>query len=231
MKTITMICWKRSDYLERSFASIMTNDLIEEIDKIYIFAEPDRPAEMDSLLNTITLSHLGLVEVHSNSKRLGVDKNGHQAIEHAFRQGSELNIHVEEDVILSKDAISMVFGMNLKYSGTNCLCMCLHNHNALPISGVTIGLTQQIHEFNPYGWACTERQWAFMSDEWFTNRWSSDGVDKYGWDWSINYHCAKAKTHYTLMPMVSRATTIGELGGVNMTPEQWRADFAKQEIL
>lgn len=233
MNTITMICWKRPEYLKRAIESILLNPRFVDFEKIYIRVEPDHPKEMAEFLGEVALVLGDRVEITVNSFRLGTDKNGFLALRRAFEAGSDLNVHIEEDVILSSDALDVVleeFPKMKAYTDPGCLCFCLHNHNSQAMSEDTIRQIQCIHEFNPYGWACTKEQWQFLSAEWFTNRWSPDGVQKYGWDWSVNYHCANAKTHYTAMPLVSRATTIGELGGVNMSPEQWRAEFANQII-
>lgn len=240
MNTITMICWKRPDYLRQAIASVQANDKTG-FDAIHIFAEPDCGKEMYQLLYSYhrqqpPAGHLP-VHIHYNVTRLGTDRNGFTALSFVFdERHSDFNVHVEEDVILSSDALSLALRCQPMLEEKECMCMCLHNHHMQAPSAHqpehlgTALACQRICEFNPYGWGCTAAQWKFLQEEWFTNRWSPDGRSCYGWDWSLNYHCAKSREKHTLMPMISRATTIGELGGVHMSPEQWRREFADQAI-
>ena len=229
VNTITMICWKRPAYLREAIASLERNNL-SGISRILIGAEPFDNPEMTALLDALEKRTLWgtPVCVTRNPRLLGCDTNGFQTINRAFEAGSTFNIHVEEDVILSHDAIQFALDNKPNMILPECMAMCLHNHNTLP--GALTHAVQSILEFNPYGWACTAEQWSFLKREWFTNRWFFEGGGR-GWDWSVNWHCAKAKVKTTLMPMVSRATTIGRLNGTYMTPEYWDSQFKQQHIL
>lgn len=238
MNTITMICWKRPDYLTKALFALGRNDLAG-FDAVHIFAEPNGGAEMRALLDSFDEGDYVFpipILVHHNGERLGVDKNGYQALSFAFDiENADLNMHIEEDVVVSRDAARMALNYSVMPPADDRLCLCFHNHNGKPPADATdtlLNALQAINEFNPYGWACTKGEWErWFKREWFTNRWSPDGIERYGWDWSINYHAANTKEVYTVMPMVSRATTIGEFGGANMTPEQWRAEFAGHVML
>ena len=229
MNTITMICWRRPKYLQMAIDSLEQNDL-SEISRILIGAEPIDNPEMNALLNKLEGSTLRgtPVCVTRNATLLGCDMNGYQTIHRAFKVGSRFNIHVEEDVILSNDAVRYALNTQQVLKRPDCMAVCLHNHNTIP--GACVHDSQYINEFNPYGWACSDEQWSFLQEEWFTNRWFAEGGGR-GWDWSVNWHCAKAKVKTTLMPMVSRATTIGRLDGTYMTPEYWDSQFKQQCIL
>jgi hypothetical protein len=112
------------------------------------------------------------------------------------------------------------------------MCFCLHHHGGEVPNERNIHYTRALYNFAPYGWAATKENWIrWFKPEWFTNRWSPDGKRCFGWDWSINYHSEKTHAVKVLVPVVSRANTIGEFGGVNTSPEQWRTDFAKHVML
>lgn len=233
-KTISMICWKRPDYLKKALASIGKADH-SGFDSLHIFAEPEGGAEMEYLLaNTAAYIPEDLpVVVHRNPNRLRVDANGFVAVSHAFDVlGADLNVHVEEDVVISPDALrlSTWYGVNASSFQEPVMCFCLHHHGGEAPTEKNVHFTKAVHGFSPYGWAATKDNWArWLKPEWFTNRWNDMG--KYGWDWSLDYHSKGTHTVKVLVPVVSRANTVGEFGGVNMTPEQWRADFSKHVML
>ena len=88
MKTITMICWKRPEYLEKALMSILDNTAVSEFDCIYIFAEPHRPEKMEALIETLRNTPKDKINinvvVHCNAAQKGTDQNGHDAVAYAF---------------------------------------------------------------------------------------------------------------------------------------------------
>ena len=234
--TITMICHNRPAYLTRALLSIGGADLTG-YSALHIFAEPSDSPEMQNALAT---PHTHIPEtlevvVHNNPKRQGVDHNGYQAVSFAFEElGADLNVHIEEDIVISPDALrlSRWYGLNAAAFHEPVMCLCLHNHAGEPINERNVHYMRTVYNFSPYGWAATKENWKqWFQPEWFTNRWSPDGKIRFGWDWSINYHSEKTHAVKVMVPAVSRANTIGEFGGVNMTPEQWRSTFADHKML
>lgn len=234
MRTITMICYDRPGYLRQAVAAIRANAPASlGFDSVHIFAEPKHSPEMRQLLASIECDDTGVpFFVHRNSVKLGVDANGFQALSFVFDTlQSDFNVHIEEDVVISPDALAMCVRYQFNADDPTVLCYCLHNHaGEKPMTG-NIELVKREYGFSPYGWAATRFNWqTWLKPEWFTNRWSPDGKERYGWDWSLNFHSQYTRTAHVLVPVVSRATTIGEFGGVNMSPEQWRAEFAGHVI-
>jgi hypothetical protein len=188
MNTITMTCWRRPEYLKRALQSIERNQPRRKIEMILIGAEPsDISMGCQSILMDLRSNGLDGVPVVvvQNMEQYGCDKNTERVIRSAFASGSDLNIHVEDDIILAPSAIDLVLRASAHLEavpalrGSGCMAMCLHNHN--PSCMMPRNSLQQIHEFNPYGWACSRTQWEhFISKEMFTNRWSPDGKLRYG---------------------------------------------------
>lgn len=226
-----MICFNRPEYLKRSFGSIQSNDL-SGFDSIHIFVEPTENQEMLNLLKTTKKISNVPVIVHYNKDRLFIDKNGFQALSYVFDNlGSSFNIHVEEDVILSPNATKLcLWYENSKFDPEKTMCLCMHNHQEIENANESKCFRHDV--FNAYGWAATKDNWnRWLKPEWFTNNYSPDKKTiRYGWDWSLIYHTQVAKTVTVIIPEISRSTTIGELGGINMSCDFWRAEFKNHKL-
>lgn len=241
MRTVTMLCYNRPAYFERALAALSKNKELYLFDAIHVFAEPTENKEMQTLLSSLSAREHALcsqipcsIIIHHNSTKHGTDRNGFLSQAYVFDElKTSVNLHIEDDVIVSPDAAFLALWYEQQPSCKERLCFCLHNHGGVAVSENkhNLSFTGCVHEFNPYGWIATPENWnTWLKREWFTNRWSPDGKVRFGWDWSLNYHCAYTKEAHTLMPEVSRATTIGEFDGVHMSPELWRSEFSYRTI-
>jgi hypothetical protein len=235
MRTISMICYNRPKYLARALAAIDACDTTG-FDELHIFAEPvAADTEMASLLRSLTTVCGRIpVTVHMNEKKLGVRDNPYRALSFVFEcLGSDLNVHVEDDVLISPDALQMAIWYQSLPHRVKCMCLCLFNPGGSWDETKLQDEKQCVscYGFSPWGWACTKENWQeWFSREWYTDRWAGPNGERVGWDWSINYHTAFTHTASTVMPAVSRAMTIGAEGGIHSTPEAWARDFGKHVI-
>lgn len=229
MNTITMICYKRPGYMKQALDALAKNDFTG-YDGVHIFAEPVGSLEMYNLLHGYSLPVP--IHIHHNPVRLGTDLNGFTALCYVFDQlGADFNVHIEEDVVVSPDALKMALNYAALPNKHSVMCLCLHNHGGAKPDGNNVRDLAYADGFSPYGWAATRYNWKhWLKPHWFSNRWAAEGGG-YGWDWSVNYAVSKTHEACVMVPIVSRANTVGEFGGVNMSPEQWRKEFAGHVML
>jgi len=105
VKTITITAFERPKYLAQVINSISANNVSGW--SMYAGVDPCGKKEQVEIVSILKSIKFMPVHISINPKRIGPTKNGFQVVSRAFGSGSVLNIHMEEDVVLSPDATEM----------------------------------------------------------------------------------------------------------------------------
>jgi len=208
--------------------TLLANDLAGW--RILIQIEPSPVAgDIAHIANSLLDKHDRDVVV--NPVRLGVCENPFRLLERAFRDGSTLNLYLEEDLLIAPDATKMA----LWYEAHHCpewLCLNLiaggcasggllsnADHPSLLINATS---------FNSLGFAVRHEEWKrFMAPVWMKERQDivkCDGLPTGGWDWQIYALLLDDARLRTIQPALARATHNGRLAGEFCEP--WFHDRA-----
>jgi len=210
-----MPTFDRPHYLERVLNSLKKNDLIG-YDIFYINID-SKNLNIIELCDSIDFIK---TDIKINSTTLGVRKNPFDVISRAFDNGSDFNVHIEDDSILSPDAFDLA---NWYYNNFNedkylLLSFCNYfNDDSCPINKVV-----EYDEFIAIGFCF----FAFNWYQWIRPNWFKDNIIKVngvGWDWSIRSVIRKYKLK-TITPLIPRSNHIG-ITGTYMTPKVQRELF------
>jgi hypothetical protein len=144
----------------------------------------------------------------------GVDANTLRAIKAAFDNGSAFNLHVEDDTVLSPDALDLCDWFFDLDERSRYAMLCLHSYSkdlSQPLAIV------EDARFCPWGWAITRAMWyGWVEPEWM----GKHRVHPMGWDWSVGLTLQRHGLK-VLRPVLSRVRNIGRDNGTYETPEHW----------
>lgn len=211
-KTITLVANNRLHYLKEMVDSLRRNNLTDY--SLFIGVEPDESAvvafckSMDFMPTQLTI----------NATRLGVKLNPLATISRAFEAGSDLNVHLEDDIILSPDALDLA-NWYCSLADKDWLCLDLFNYHSDPSSP---NVVEESDHFAPLGWVTRRNSW----EKHFAPNWMAD---KRGWDFSVNKLISDGNKK-VLMPKLSRSNHIGREGGVHCSQDFHDRVFSRVSI-
>jgi hypothetical protein len=210
--------------------TLVANDL--EGWRILIAVDPSPAAE--EALQVVAKTLIGRdYEATVNADRLGISQNPLRLIERAFDRGSRLNLHLEEDLLLSPDATALSSWYQENHR-PEWLCLSLIAGGCASAGFLSNSdfpdLLFDGHTFNSLGFAVRHEEWQrYMRPAW-TNEprriVQYDGALTGGWDWSIYAMLMRHPNLRTLQPVLARSTHNGRLGGEHCTPQFHDAAFA-----
>lgn len=213
MKTITLTATNRPHYLKILLDSLRANNLSGYT--LYCSVEPgDKEVfSMCSKINfvptVITLNH----------RKRGVRDNPFKILSLVFDSGSDFNVYLEDDIILSPDALNLANWYSTRIN-SNCLCGLFFNYGS-DISKPTI--IRKVRDFNALGFVLNKDSWYKK----FSPMWYSDNR---GWDWSIVSYLLRTPDLYCYQPITGRSNHIGRVGGVHASPAFHDQTFSNLKI-
>lgn len=196
MKTISIPTNNRLDTLEKVLTSLRAAVGIENWTLVFS-CEPCRPVqkwvkELDWMNKYILL----------NPVPVGCWKNTFSAVSTAMNLGSKLNLYLEDDVIVSPDALTLVDQFSEQgLPGIVCLRRWDHTQGLDPtlVSPASHGLLGD-------GFAFTPALWPKIQADWFR----TDGGGQM-WDWALSYGLDQDKIPQW-RPLMHRSQNIGTVG-------------------
>jgi hypothetical protein len=222
LRTITITAYRRPDLFSRLLESLRANNLAG-----WQIAVAVEPTELAAKFLSIARSKLDGTDYRAevNPRRLGIRENPFRLLERVFDAGSELNIYLEEDLLISPDVtqLSEWFAANLR---PEWLCLSL-----LAGGCGSTGLVSDVaypdmlftaKTFNSIGFVLTRKQWyarlrpAWMRDHFICDL---DGNETSGWDWSVFHMLIGTQGLYSLNPVAARSVHTGRLGGIHTKPD------------
>jgi hypothetical protein len=217
--TISIVAYKRPLYFEQLLRSLVRNDLNNW--RIFIQIEPS--SETSKMLKCIEqyLADFNTT-VFTNKKILGARNNPHVLLEKVFDSGSNLNIHLEEDIIISSD-ITKLAQWYSHQDLTSTMCLNLVSNSCFS-SGVIFSKEQKYSNyiiksklFNSIGLIFNRNQWfKHIKKNWmnlpqdFCNH---NGIPLQGWDIALYDYLLHTNNLHTMSCLYPRATHTGIDGG------------------
>lgn len=167
--------------------------------------------------------YMGPPDVRFHRNNMGCNANIRQAVQMAFDAGSDFNLHVEDDIVLSPDALELATWFYNLPERDEYVCLNLFS-DWKPEPGKELAMAEKFG-FYPWGWACTRAMWEkYLAPEWDTKRFGPTG-----WDWSIGMTIQRHGLK-VLRPYLSRALNIGRDMGLHMSREHWDENFSQQVV-
>lgn len=204
MKSITIICNNRFNYLRVLCDSLVKNDLKDW--NIYCLLEPNGRKCKEILEKTIPITDLII-----NNYKFGCHFNSLQAWGYSFEyKKSDFNLFLEEDIILSPDALNLTNWFVSNYSNDlSKFALVLHNYtNNININNK---ICKKHKSFTTFGIGMTkENYYSYLRPNILNNT--------QGWDYGI-LNTLKSNEIYTVLPEFSRANHIGAFGGEHCSKE------------
>lgn len=227
-RSITVTACRRPGYLRQVVESLRENDTDGYV--LYMAVEPKRVAEVLEVAREA--GEFVETRVLVNRRRLGVRENPYNLLWYVFEhEGSEGNVYLEEDTIVSPDALRLASWYLDEVDKTRLLSLVLFNGDGDPQRPHDLFLGS---EFHALGLVLTREQWR----RWYRPFWHDDGIarevfgpfEQTGWDWAMRAVLRRHPELRTLTPCLGRSNHIGRERGVHCTPEFHDANFAAVEI-
>lgn len=214
MKTITFPVGYRPNYLIEFLDSLAKQNL-EGWD---IFCSVEKSPECIKVLENYPLKINILHKPQSSGmvSHAGARLNMYNALKSAFEAGSDFNFHLEDDFLLSPDAVDLA---NWYYE----------NYKDAPLTYMTYGMfgfgprgddytaLEEVPFFEGLGWCAFKENWEVcFRDAFFNSDLAKKYYTNYGWDWNIQ---AYYRDHgcKSLRPSINRTQHNGRLGGTCCT--------------
>jgi len=221
-QTITISLCDRPEYTEKVLRNLL---LCRDVDRynIHMFLEPVcfdvmSLAEQFSTVHNNMAKGKGGTEVHINKKRLGCSFNVYQCLWYAFdKLGSEYNIHIEDDIVPSKDFLQYTDWCRTKYvDDKDVFSIC--GYERTEEKDLDKSSTVSKHSwFTPWGWATWSDRWndGYKQELWkrIQQKYLLETKVYHSWDThTLNIREGKLEVR----PTVARTQNIGALGGVHI---------------
>lgn len=214
----------RESYLSALVSTLSRNNLDEF--RLFVNFEPywnDQSKEvfqrMLKIVETLKIDK----DIKINEHRLGLDKNLFDSIQRSFDAGSEFNLHLEDDLYLSPDALDLSrwYYETFKDSPDSYFCygLCSGSEGEGPLLEI-----KALNHFIGWGWCCFKDNWGkYFVPYWFDKELAEKAWGKleqinpevkkleYAWDSSILANCLSKKLSM-LIPKISRSKHNGAIG-------------------
>jgi|15BtaG_2_1085339.scaffolds.fasta_scaffold40334_2 hypothetical protein len=220
MKTITVVAYNRPKYFVQCLEHLKTCDLTGwdltiSIDGAATQDQEQKTIECLNLANDFVSSGHAARVLHQD-KNYGVNWHNKRVMDEAYQRGSDINLHVEDDILLSPDALQLVdwyskFSTKEEYL---FLLLCSKKKKDTEAWNLMVG---ECKRFMPWGFAYTRKNW----EENIETSWM---IDPNGWDVTLNEYLVIGQNYKTLQPYLSRINNIGKIG-VYCTPRDWAQGF------
>jgi len=202
MKTLSLTAFNRPSYLQKALQSLSRNDLAG-YDRLYIGLEPGNAQVLEICKNINFID----TEIIQNKSVLGVRDNPYSLLKTVFDRGSKLNVYLEDDVLISPDALSLANWYDHLPARDEYLCLSLFRK----LEPLGVALVEESSKFDALGFVLSREQWC----KYFEKYWYAQSN---GWDHSIR-GMIKELGVKTLIPGQSRSFHIGREGGVHYRPQ------------
>lgn len=198
---MTMTACSRPNYLAETLESLSENQHLDEF-TLHFGVEP----VSQEVLQICSSVRFMDTDVHVNETRLGVRENPYQLLKRTFALGYEGVLYLEDDVILSPDAVDLVLHYANSEEAERHRCLCLHNVDSREDADPAIVETNvDVQKFEPLGFYASSDNWlGFVSPIWHASL--------SGWDWSLR---RAGEDNRIARPSISRSHHIGRFGGTH----------------
>ena len=186
--TITIPTNNMLEYLEKTLNSLKDASAFFTIDEkfknkiILIFGcEPN-----DKIIEYINKIDWIKYVILKNEKKIGIRQNPYNLINYAFESGSKFNLHLEDDILCSKNLFYLFYyyykNQSEDYFIYGMFEYIKQNNGINKFYQIKV-----IKSFIGYGWITTDYSWNKIKEQWFTD--PIEGSE--GWNISLNYYIVK----------------------------------------
>lgn len=207
MKTISLPVYRRPDRVRRLLETLRANK--PEGYTLFVSAEPGFPEVLDAVRSVDFMP----VKLSVNRERLGLNGNIKNALVMAMDAGSEFNVALEDDIVLSPDAIRLA-GWFASYRDRDSYgCLGFFGMDSTKDHPLEVCITP---DFRSWGWCFPRASWdSFI----FPGLHCEPAVDpqvKFSnlWDFKMQYYFVQYGIK-TLHPILSRSNHEGYEDGTN----------------
>lgn len=217
MRTITIAAYRRPEYLAQ-----VLNSLSAALEYCPEF-KPDRiilGIDLGGDLEIVPSEDWPFpAEIIRWPEHLGVNEHPRRLLQYAFMElGSDFNLHLEDDTVLSPDALRLA--MWFQRTPNPASTLSLYSASKAVAENEIVRYRQ---DFGGWGWATTRAVWLRL----LAPYWNYKRDLPIGWDWSISKLMAE-KGLRAMEPSLSRVRNIGREKGTYQTPAGYDRDFAGQ---
>lgn len=230
MKLITLSLYNRYDYTEQVLKhlseciGIREYIIIPVIDKDY--KELNQEVMLIALHEFAKSGKLNIDQPRFHETNVGCNANIFTCLNIGF-QLTDFLIHLEDDILLAKDALQYFEWANAKYKDDKSVFTVDAYNNEDHLEYPSAYAIKRAKSFKPWGWATWIDRWLEIKDHWqFGYATRKDLPNGGGWDVCMKHSLRKDR--YRVYPLLSRAKNIGAVGGCHTPCEQWH--WAKHNI-
>jgi len=223
MKTISMTAYNRPDYLAATLNDLTKNDPYDW----HFFISVDPSDKTEQILRVLNKEYgFASKTIIVNPQRKDHRRNQHDAIAKAFDTGSTFNLHFDDDLFISPDALELAnyYERTFKDKPLTFNSYGLFNYDSNP--NEPSKLISRVGTFTGLGWMCFREGFEKV----FNPNWFYDGLalkifGSYGWDWSVAAWC-KQNNLSEIYPAFSRTNHRGRECGTCCSYEWHDKAFA-----
>ena len=216
-RTVTLTATDRPHYLSQVLGSLARVRGVGQW-QLIVGLEPGHE-ECASICQAVDFMPVTLLR---NEARRGIRDNPFHVLSHAFDHGSRLNIHLEDDTVVSPDVAALadwyaaaVPGDRLGELRIIFLNLFFTSAGGEPAEQIVLS-----RDYSPWGLVMNDVQWrTHVEPQW----WNDDHDYRPNDDWTISLmaYIDRSADIGLLVPRLSRVRNIGREGGVHSWPERF----------
>lgn len=224
MKTISIPVYNRPQYLRQCLDSIKSAE--HSPDWMIVFSAEPGCEEVLGMIRAIDWID---TKISINSFKRGIDVNTFLAADLAYQLGSTFNLYLEDDVVISKDALIMAEWFSYSPFAVEQSVLCLRRTVEDLSKSKTLA-----DSFGPIaeGLGYDTKWWPkHLRSYWFAFDRRMMG---FGWDWSVSFKLNEFKFKQ-YRPCINRSRNIGTIGTNTppnwFVPERCSPEYAGKELI
>ena len=208
---IAISAYNRPEYSRRSIAAIFgAKGFSHEKHRIFCAMDCNADGSFNQEVFNI-YEFFGIVPDVAEQKR-GCNYNVKRALELAWEDNPDFVLMIEDDIIISDDALQYIEWAARKYKNdhsVNTIGLWGHDNKlSLPLSSKDYGKAMRKNYFSCWGWGTWKDRWEEMFATWTTGNDSHET----SWDVVLSKHLGEMDE---ILPAISRAYNCGEQGGTH----------------
>ena len=207
-KIVSIIAYRRYEYLRRAFEALTRCDGIEGY-TVLVHVDPGYPA-VEELAKHYPFRRK---EVVVNEWQLGCDANVFQAVNHAM-QLSDYAVTFEDDIVPARDCLRFFEFVNERYRDDPTVFSGCAYHRPMPERKDWHRVWRNKF-FTPWGWSTWRDRWVEAIKVWPGTA-AAKGM---AWDGAMNHIARGDRTQ--VHPFLARVQNIGARDGLH-SPEDYR---------
>lgn len=214
MKTITFPVGYRPKYLTNFLGYLLEYDLSDY--KIFCSVE-NSPACID-ILKKSKLPMTIILKPNSSGMKShgGARDNMYNVLNYAFKNGSDFNVHLEDDFVLAPDLFDLAdwYYKTFKDKPLTYISYGFFNHGSC---GEDYEALEIIPTFEGLGWCTFKEGWEICFNKyWYDDTYARKYFNSYGWDWAVS-GAYKEFGYKGIRPLIARTNHDGREDGTCCT--------------